>query len=198
MEKYVLVCFICFICIITKCTSQDLLTKKNGEDIKTKIIEVNKINVIYKKFDNLNGPNYSLPIADILLIRYENGTKDIFSNEFKPINEKSILDADRDSMNGVNDAIKFYKYAPNAGAGTFLTSILFTPFIGLIPAICCSVTPVKKSNLGIPNSVIIENPNYYNGYKKKARSMKVQAAWKNFGIAFGIYLIAIPIIIFLK
>lgn len=80
MKKNVLVSLACFICVITKCTSQDLLTMKNGEDIKTKIIEVNQLNVIYKKFDNLNGPNYTIPKEEILLIRYENGTKDIFSN----------------------------------------------------------------------------------------------------------------------
>lgn len=108
------------------------------------------------------------------------------------------MEEDKDSMSGVNDALKYYKYAPNAGAGTFLTSIVFTPFIGLIPAICCSVTSVKKAQLGIPNQDLFQNSNYYNGYKKKARSMKVQAAWKNFGIALGLYLIAIPIIIISK
>lgn len=61
--------------------SQDVITKKSGEDIKAKILEVNTTEVKFKKFDYQTGPTYTLLISDILIIRYENGTKDIFQNE---------------------------------------------------------------------------------------------------------------------
>ena len=59
---------------------QDMITKNNGEDIKCKVLEVGKEDVKYKKHSNLKGPTYTLSKSEILIIRYENGEKDIFNN----------------------------------------------------------------------------------------------------------------------
>jgi hypothetical protein len=69
------------------CLSQDVITKKSNEDIQAKVIEVTNAEVRYKKFDNQNGPTYTILKSDILIIRYENGTKDIFSEMVKNSNE---------------------------------------------------------------------------------------------------------------
>lgn len=58
--------------------AQDIITKKDGTDIKAKITEVNASEIKYKRFDNLEGPTYTMNKADILLVRYENGTNDVF------------------------------------------------------------------------------------------------------------------------
>jgi hypothetical protein len=63
--------------------AQDLLTKKNDEDISAKILEVDITEIKYKKFDDLNGPIFTILKSEVLLIRYENGTKDIFVDEEK-------------------------------------------------------------------------------------------------------------------
>lgn len=60
--------------------SQDIITKISGEDIKAKVLEVEQFDVKYKRFDNLDGPVFTMQKAEILMIRYENGTKDIFNN----------------------------------------------------------------------------------------------------------------------
>jgi hypothetical protein len=61
--------------------AQDIITKKNGEDIAAKISEVTHTEVRYKRFDNLEGPIFSILKSEILMIRYANGTKDIFNEE---------------------------------------------------------------------------------------------------------------------
>jgi hypothetical protein len=73
--------------------AQDLITLKNGTDIKSKVIEINLSEIKYKKFDNLNGPLFSIAKEDVLIIRYENGTKDIFGDDSKPskINKDTIV-----------------------------------------------------------------------------------------------------------
>ncbi len=58
--------------------AQDLITMKNGDDVEAKIIEVSPKEVKYKKFSNLDGPTFTVNKSDILIIRYENGEKDIF------------------------------------------------------------------------------------------------------------------------
>ena len=59
--------------------AQDLIIKKDGSDISAKILEITISEVKYKKFDNLSGPIFTMLKSDVLMIRYENGTKDIFN-----------------------------------------------------------------------------------------------------------------------
>jgi hypothetical protein len=64
--------------------AQDIITTKNGEDIQAKVLEVAPDVVKYKKFSNPDGPTFSLYKSEILMVRYENGDKDIF-NETSPL-----------------------------------------------------------------------------------------------------------------
>jgi hypothetical protein len=59
--------------------SQDVIVMKNGEEVNSKVVEVTQVEVKYRKFENLEGPIYTLPKSDILFIRYQNGTKEIIS-----------------------------------------------------------------------------------------------------------------------
>lgn len=61
--------------------AQDLITTKKGEDIEAKILEVTPKEVKYKRYSNIDGPTFTLNRNDILLVRYENGEEDVFSNE---------------------------------------------------------------------------------------------------------------------
>lgn len=63
--------------------AQDIITTKKGEDIKAKVLEINIHEVKYKKVENPDSPIYTLLKSDILMIRYENGSKDIFNEESK-------------------------------------------------------------------------------------------------------------------
>lgn len=63
--------------------AQDVITKSNGDDINAKIIEITQTEIKYKKFDNLDGPIFTLPINDIFMVKYENGSKEIFNQNDK-------------------------------------------------------------------------------------------------------------------
>lgn len=60
---------------------QDILVLKNGDEIKVKISEVLPDIVKYKKWDNQNGPMYSESKGNIFMIKYQNGSKDVFKNQ---------------------------------------------------------------------------------------------------------------------
>ena len=64
------------------CFSQDVILKKSGENISAKVTEITTTEIKYKKFDFQDGPTFIIPKSDVLTIRYQNGTKDIF-NELK-------------------------------------------------------------------------------------------------------------------
>ncbi|WP_395049936.1 hypothetical protein [Flavobacterium sp.] len=54
----------------------------------------------------------------------------------------------------------------------------------------CSSTQPKEANLSYPNPELMKNPHYYDGYAKKAKKIKQGKVWTNWGIAFGVNLIA--------
>jgi len=78
--------------------AQDVITLKNGTDIKALVQKIDDIEIEYKKFDNPNGPNYTLKKSEILIIRYANGSKDIFSEEAKPIETKEVSNSETESL----------------------------------------------------------------------------------------------------
>lgn len=58
--------------------AQDRIILKDGSEIKSKVNEIEPQTIKYKKFENLNGPSYSIDKEKVVLILYENGTKDMF------------------------------------------------------------------------------------------------------------------------
>ena len=61
-------------------SAQDLIVKKDGTVIQSKVTKVGTTEVEYKKWSNQDGPQYSIAVADILAINYQNGEKETFEN----------------------------------------------------------------------------------------------------------------------
>jgi len=55
----------------------DVITLKNGDEIKAKIIEITQTEIKYKKCEFLTGPLISIDKAEVFMIKYSNGSKDI-------------------------------------------------------------------------------------------------------------------------
>ena len=53
--------------------AQDIIYKKDGSKEEAKIVLVGEKEIQYKKFNNLEGPIYTINKKDIALITYENG-----------------------------------------------------------------------------------------------------------------------------
>ena len=61
--------------------AQDIITKKDGTDVKAKITDVNSSEIKYKRFDNLDGPTFTINKSEVLMIRYANGTNEVFNSQ---------------------------------------------------------------------------------------------------------------------
>ena len=59
--------------------AQDLLTKTTGEEVSVKVLEINTYEVKYKRADNPDGPLMVMRRADVFMIRYANGTKEVLA-----------------------------------------------------------------------------------------------------------------------
>lgn len=73
--------------------AQDVIVKKNGSTVVCRVVEVNTSEVVYKKWNDLNGANFILNRTDVASINYENGKKEelstTYQNEFTPGNQNT-------------------------------------------------------------------------------------------------------------
>ena len=185
MKKTLLISLTTLFCI-SICFSQDIITTKTGDDILAKISEIGPAEIKYKKFDNLDGPMYTMLKSEILMIRYENGTNDVFKDEQTSNAGRSLNTSNLNLYEqGQQDAESFYQGYKGAGTGTLIVSLL-SPLVGLIPAIACANTRPKDRNLMYPDADLMKNTNYYNGYLQKSRKVKSKKVWKNWFIALGV------------
>jgi hypothetical protein len=164
------------ICFVYHSHGQDVLVKKSGEEIEVIVIEVGIQEIRYKHFDNLQGPDYVAQKSEIALIRYENKTEERFTPTENLI------------VKGENDAMNHYRGYNGAGTGTLAVSLL-SPLVGLIPALACSSTPPKDKNLMYPDPYLMDDRLYATSYKNRARKMKSNKVWTNWGIGFGVNVI---------
>lgn len=174
---------------LTNSFSQDMITKKSSEDIKAKVIEVTTTEIKYKKFDDISGPLFTILKSDVLMIRYENGTKDIF-NEVQNTVTANVSSSDM-AIKGEQDAITNYKGKSSGAGWTATTTILTSPVLGLIPAIACSSTEPSDENLNYKDSELMKNNEYNKAYRKQAHKTKKKKVWSNFGVGSGVWLLLI-------
>jgi hypothetical protein len=186
------------------CFSQDVITKKTGEDIQAKILEVDQTNIKYKKFDNLEGPSFIVPKSDVLIVRYSNGTKDIFTEEKTistdvkavTIDTKTALADTQTNPSDIcdqatNDSKTNY-IGRNSGTGWVLaTTALFSPLIGIIPAVACSASKPTDQNLNYKDSKLMKNNAYNKCYTDEAYKTKKNRIWTSFGVGAGAWLVII-------
>ncbi|NTW32804.1 MAG: hypothetical protein HGB12_09295 [Bacteroidetes bacterium] len=187
MKKIFISIFIVFIAF-THSFSQDVITKKTEENLQAKVLEIGPTEIKYKRFDNPDGPTYTILKSDVIMIRYENGSKDIF-DEDQYVNNTSTINTNTNDLfvQGQLDAMKYYKGYRGAGTATLIIGLL-SPLAGLVPAIACSSTYPNGVNLMCPNSDLMKKTDYYNGYSTRAKKIKSGKVWSNWGIAFGVNL----------
>lgn len=90
-----------------KTYSTDLIIKTDGTTIDAKIIEITPTEVVFKKFNNLNGPIFRLSRNDIKSIRYANGEVDNNIQTAQIINSRRVGGTDVSSNpNNANQSTK--------------------------------------------------------------------------------------------
>ncbi|RAU83140.1 hypothetical protein [Pontibacter arcticus] len=175
--------------------AQDVILKKTGESIQSKVLEITPSEVKYKRFDNQEGPLYTVAKSDITIITYADKTTEAFETQEVAVSVPPSVPAAATGANnyfnmmakGGADARLHYKGYTGAGTGTLAVSLL-SPLIGLVPAVICSSTEPQTSNLNIPSPELFNDPAYLTSYANEAKKIKSRKVWKNWGIALGVNL----------
>ncbi len=130
------------------CYAQDIITLKNGDEIKAKVTEISSTEIKYKRFENLEGPTVVISKADVFTIKYENGFREVINSlgnstsnqETASVISKQSDPAGNEKKNHVGiyvNPIGFLTFGPIAGAEfTFnkfiLDAHLHFPTLGLL------------------------------------------------------------------
>jgi len=77
--KYLIVLFLTALSFAS--VAQDIIIKKNGEEIKAKVEEITIDMVKYREAENITGPVYNLPLAEVFMIQYANGTSKYYGQK---------------------------------------------------------------------------------------------------------------------
>jgi hypothetical protein len=159
---------------------QDTIVQKNGTSIPAKVLEIDKTDVKYKKFENPDGPSYILPKSDVSMIRYQNGSVDSF-NIVSSVQKTPVIARQQSEMylKGYNDAGTHYMNYKPAAQWTLGLTVPLNAF-GILPAVIFSSTPPKKENLNYPDESLTKNQEYLAGYVAGAKSKKGSKVMKNF------------------
>ncbi|WP_299760712.1 hypothetical protein [uncultured Pontibacter sp.] len=206
MKKFLLT----IVSTITLCSAlqaQDVITKRTGEKVEAKVLEVSNSEIKYKRFSHQDGPTYILPKSEITVITYEDKTSEVFELDSQPspeamasakvatpdapavVVEPALATSGLDMYaKGQVDGKQYYDGYKAAGTGTLIVSLL-SPIVGLVPAAISSAVSPKEENWDAPASQLLQDADYKSGYKKSARKKKAGKVWTNWGIGLGVNLV---------
>jgi hypothetical protein len=184
-------------------SAQDVLVKRNGEEIQAKVLTITPTQITYllpgNPQDTLATPagEQTLARRDVFMIKYENGAKEVFEEEpttpvrtvaYEPETRPiAVRKENKPDMfqRGKFDAMNYYRGYTGAATGTLIASLM-SPLIGLIPAVACSAAPPAERNLDFPSYDHYKDGNYQTGYRQQAHRMKAGRVWRNWGIGLGV------------
>jgi hypothetical protein len=84
-----LLTFLVLLTVTAVVQAQDVIVKKDGNTILSKILEIGTKEIKYKKFNNQSGPTYTIEKENVSRINFENGTTETF-DETDAVEDKSI------------------------------------------------------------------------------------------------------------
>ena len=82
LSKFLLL-FVSSIIMSAALHAQDKIYKTDGGIIEAKVKKVDPVTIVYKRFDNQDGPEYTILKKEVVKIVYQNGTADIFKGDGK-------------------------------------------------------------------------------------------------------------------
>lgn len=151
----------------------DTIILKNGDKIGAKISEIGISEIKYKKCDYTDGPTYTMRKSDVFMVKYPNGSSEIFADSRageKPKDpenntpEKNELTNSEKYVKGQIDA------SQNHLSGAWFLAGLFLALIGVLIAALSNPSPWSG------DSELSGDLAYREGYKKEARRMNTSSA----------------------
>lgn len=178
---------------------QDLIIKKNGDEVVAKIVKVGTDTVHYRMLSDTNGPLHFVLRQDVAQLQLATEPSQKQLNQLPQVttnDEYATASAGKPAGASGNsykaddlvyqarqDAMMYYK-GQGPLWGTAGATFLFPP-AGLVTGIVMAAVPPNVDATFHPNYQLMREPVYREAFKKQAHKRKVGKAATGFGIGFG-------------
>lgn len=75
---------------IVSAQAQDIIVLNDATEIESKVLEISEKSVSYKKWNNQDGPTYTISADKIFFIKFANGEKEVFNDTPSNSQEKNL------------------------------------------------------------------------------------------------------------
>jgi hypothetical protein len=109
MKTLILTLFIC--CFAVLSYGQDVIIKVSGEEVPAKVEEITLREILFRHPDSLHGPSLRLAKSEVFMIRFANGTREVFQGNLpgSQAQQEPALTPDQHYQQGQRDARLYYK-----------------------------------------------------------------------------------------
>jgi hypothetical protein len=179
MKKNILLAIL--ILILQNAFAQDVIVKLNGEEQTGLVTEITLQDIYYQSSDSTNTTIQRIAKADVFMVRFANGTKEVFiqnlpESQMEPLAAKS---PEQMYQIGRDDAKRLYK-----GNGALWGSVacVFAFPYGLAGTAAIGFTKPKVQNNPVSDRSYLSNPYYVKGYERQAHKKKTGKVLAGTGI----------------
>ena len=162
----------------------DVIVRTNGDELAGQVISITPELVRYLPATPASPDTISLAATDVFMVRYANGTKELMRAGTDAVVESPLvgLNAEQRYLRGRQDSRQYYRPAKGVFWGTFAATVATTGYGGIVTGGVISLVPPPRQNLLAPQPQLLDDPDYYRGYRKQAQNRKVGKAAAGFGV----------------
>ncbi|WP_157886753.1 hypothetical protein [Hymenobacter sp. PAMC 26628] len=175
----------------------DTILRLDGQEIQGRVVTLTPTVLRYLPAAPAAPDTLALPVAEVFLVRYANGTKEVLHPEAAaggPADLLPGLDAGQRVGLGRRDAAAHYnQHGPYWG--TLGTTLYAGPVFGLVPAAIISSIDVKARNFQSPQPALLADADYQRGYQQQANRTKRQRAWAGYGTGAGVWVVLVAVLL---
>jgi hypothetical protein len=175
-------------------TAQDVVLLTNGEERAGKVLTISPELITY-----VAPPADTLRIAAVrvFLIRYANGTKDVFRLQPAQAVPGPGLTREATYAQGRRDARATFR-APGVFWGTYgatVATIGYGGIGGLATGLAAGITPPRARNIPVADHTLLGNPDYVAGYQRQAQHKKLGSAAGGYGAGVGTAVLLLALVL---
>ena len=183
----------------------DVILCTNGDELPGRVLSIGPeyIRYVPVRLGSSDSPTDTLRLATatVFLIRYGNGTKEVL-RPVTPTPQSSLvgLSTQQRYDQGRQDSRQYYHPAKGVFWGTYGATLAGYGYGGVITGAVIGLTPPRRQNLQAPTPALLNDPAYYEGYRRQAQNRKLGKAAAGFGVgvATEVALVLVLVGIFLS
>lgn len=177
-------------------TTTDVILRTDGSEVPGRVLTITPLEVRY--VPPAGADTLRLATADIFLVRYANGTREVLhpATPAGPTQSPDLLpglsQAQRRALARQAAARGYTSQGPFWGS---LGATLYAgPLLGVVAPAVIAPHPVATYRLGAPHPELLADPAYGDAYRQEAQRRKRGRAWGGYGAGTAIWVVLIAAI----